>query len=374
MRKPSKLESIVFVTPLISYPRYNKRISALSKYFNSTKSVYFSRNYLSGPTPHCESVKIGELDVRNYYVRVLLLIKALPSIRKNTKNSDVLYAFGLDMVLLAFISSMGRKQIIVYEVADIRSIMIGTGIVSIAIRAIERLITKKIKKIVVTSDVFIEEYFEPIQNITRADLFAVIENKVNFPLKTIDKTIKKKNYGPIVIGYFGMIRCLRSWEILNKLATDNPEQFEVVIFGKIRIASIIEQSSMPNNIKFYGEYNWPDDLENIYGTVDVVWACYPFSEESIGNWQWAKTNRFYESCAFQKTLITQNGSADSKLVTAYKLGVIVDLGNIEQCVSTLRDTLSWEYISRCSDQLEKLPKNIYQYEDEHKILYDDLLK
>ena len=41
----------------------------------------------------------------------------------------------------------------------------------------------------------------------------------------------------------------------------------------------------------------------VYGRIDLVWACYQPIGPDDWNLRWARPNRFYESCLFQKPLV-----------------------------------------------------------------------
>ena len=116
-----------------------------------------------------------------------------------------------------------------------------------------------------------------------------------------------------------------------------------------------------------GPYVVPDDLSEMYNSVDMVWACYPYQGKEAGNWCWARTIRFYESCYFKKPVFVQTGTEDCKTVEQYGIGACLDLENIDGTVDYIL-SLSDDEISKWKKSMNELPENVYMHSDEHEKL------
>src|SRR5699024_11903074 len=113
----------------------------------------------------------------------------------------------------------------------------------------------------------------------------VIENKL-ITAPSIKKVNIKRVSDKITVGYFGILRCPRSWNILTKFAIQNTSAFHIYVRGKFTFVTDLEKEVQSiNNISYGGEYRSPDELAELYTSVDLVWAAYPYSDELDGNWK-----------------------------------------------------------------------------------------
>lgn len=367
--------NITFILPVTSHPRHWKRIKLLEKLGCNNKVLAFERKYIPINKNSKDYIIIGKLEHKKYYKRILPFVKAFATIKNSMKYSDVTYVFGMDMLLFGWVASLfvNKKNKIVYEVGDIRSIFIGNNIQSIFFRWIERFLIKRIDLLVVTSKAYVTEYYEKIQGI-KGVRYIVIENKLNaeWDLKKIKNTNNISKDDIIRIGYFGVIRCQRSWQILKKVAYDGKGRIQLYIRGiTMGIDNLDKEANETPNINYDGPYLVPDDLPSIYNNVDLVWSCYPYQGKSVGNWCWARANRFYESCYFKKPMVAQIDTQDGKMVNKLGLGICVNLSDIDGTVNrilkiTRKELYQWR------KNLSELPQNYYLYTDEHKKLLDAL--
>src|SRR5690606_14726998 len=162
----------------------------------------------------------------------------------------------------------------------------------------------------------------------------VIENKIIGSEHNL-QMLAENSLLNITIGYFGVLRCERSWSILKRYAKLNPDK-SIYIRGKIlNIKGFDKDLKESKNIVYEGPYVSPNDLVEIYSKVDLVWAAYPYNKlQNFGNWQMARTIRFYESGAFKKPMIVQDKTVDAKFVNEYKIGFSVDMNDVDKAVKT----------------------------------------
>ncbi len=361
---------VLFLLPVVTHVRYRKRMEALTTLNLDIEVLAFERPYYPGK-PKINYISLGSISHNNYLKRILPFLKALPKIWRHARKTDVVYCFGLDMLLLAWLVKMllGKPVTLLYEVGDIREVLLGTKLKSKLARALETFLVKRIDRLILTSEAYYEHFYKGILKLSVA--YQVIENKLE--LGFIEKqALLPPSYR---LGYFGVLRCPRSWEIMNQLAKGG---MSIYIRGFPRSPLTLNEDNLSSaadnqeNLSYGGTYLAPDELTSIYEQVELVWACYPFEENRpVANWKWARTNRFYESCFFKKAMICQAGTEDARVVEALNIGLAVDLSKPEEVIKTLQ-TISPEQIRIWTENLENLPESIYMYSDEHEVLADFL--
>ena len=354
--------------------RFIKRIEIIKRSVGDVEAFAFERKgSYPGKKTEFELKILSSISHGSYINRLICILKSINQIRIAIKKTEIIYTFGLDMLFLGWISTVlafNKKVKLVYEVGDIREVLIGDSIINKIFRLFERLLLKNVSLLVVTSKAFYTEYFLKIQKVKNLK-YIEIENKLDPSLisrQNHDSQLKE-NIELTKIGYFGALRCERTWEILKLLSEKGNGKIKIYIRGIPRFSNpnkIKEIDEFPN-IEYGGVYTVPDDLNEIYNSVDVVWACYPYQGRDIGNWMWAKTIRFYESCYFKKPVFVQAGTEDCKVVNQYDIGECLDLENIDKTVDYILN-ISDANILNWKNNIEKLPQQVYLYSDEHQNL------
>src|SRR5699024_1148067 len=116
-------ETITFILPVTSQPRYHKRIGAFTEKGYNCKIFSFERDYFKGKRDEMSYTSLGRISHGSYFKRIKVLISAVYKLRskKDTiKNSKCIYVFGFDnLILITLIKFFLKiKRPIVYEVAD----------------------------------------------------------------------------------------------------------------------------------------------------------------------------------------------------------------------------------------------------------------
>jgi succinoglycan biosynthesis protein ExoL len=369
---------ILTILSLIGHPRDSKRISMLQEAGFDIEAVAFSRDYHNGRMPNCNIDIIGKIENGKYFQRFIKILNALPKIRRAMNRNNIIYVSGIDMAFMAIFASIGKKKPIVLEVGDIREIQVLDGLMGRIVRAIDKFMLRSVDLLVVTSPSFLEVYYR--QWLKSNILSIVIENKLE--LSVIEKMACEKGIDgisglpikerPLKIGYFGLLRDLWSYEVLENLAQNYPHNFEIVLAGlPIEPKDLINRIKKYDNIKYLGEYSSPKDLPSLYNSVDMIWACYPPIAQNDWNLKWARPNRFYESCFFEKPTFTRAGCQDAKDVERYKTGMIIDEVNIEDVVLKIAN-IKYEQWLIWHMNLVILPKNVYTMITEIKELSNSI--
>lgn len=361
---------IAFLLPVVSHVRYHKRIRALKNLGVQPVVLAFEREYYKGKPVPGGYESLGSLRHSRYYKRLIPFVKVLFKVRAKAKETDAVYAFGLDMLLLGWLAcrGLGKPFKAVYEVGDIREILLGNRMLSRCLRWLERFLLRRTELTVVTSKAYISGYYQGIQGLTNLH-YLVIENKLDAGVSVPEPNFSTNSPGGILrIGYFGVIRCRRSLEILKETAKQSNGRVQVYIRGiPLGVGDLEKEVQSTPYIKYGGQYVVPDDLSTIYGQVDVVWACYPYQGTETGNYRWARTNRFYESCYFKRPVFAQTGTEDGRVIDALGLGACLDLSNIEAAVKRILSITRTD-LNQWQQNMARLPKEIYMLTNEHERL------
>jgi hypothetical protein len=371
---------ITFLLSSTIHVRFIKRVEIISKLVDQIQVYAFERkDSYPGKKIDFEMNTLSEIVHVSYLKRSVLLIKSLNKIRSAVRKTDVVYTFGLDMLSLGWISkqlSFKKNVKLVYEVGDIREIMIGKAPINNLARFFEKFLLRYVSVLVITSEAFYTEYFKKVQN-TKSLRYHVVENKLDTDIMSVARVqeIAGKDNKEFTIGYFGVLRCARTLEILKMLAEKGKGKIKIYLRGLPGIKTQIEYDQLVSTegVVNEGPYVVPDDLSAMYNSVDMVWACYPYQGKEAGNWCWAKTIRFYESCYFKKPVFVQTGTEDCKTVGQYGIGICLDLEKIEKTVDYIL-SLSDAEISEWKKNINELPEHVYRYTDEHEKLITLLKK
>lgn len=364
---------VTYILPVVTHVRYHKRVMAMEHHGVESKILAFERNYYEGKQWSNGYKSLGFIQHGHYLRRFGKLLKAVPIVRKTSQDSQVVYCFGLDMLLIAWVANcfLLKKPKLVYEVADIRDALLSNSIKGILLRWLERFLLKRIRLLVVTSQAYIDGYYQGIQHLCDLN-YQIIENKLtSHELPDIITTTDYQKADDVIwIGYFGLIRCRQSWKVIKELVSQGQGRFRVymrgILMGLDDLAKEIHQTEY---VDFHGPYIAPDDLPKIYGQVDLVWVAHYHGKS---NTQWARANRFYESCYFQRPMITQQGTQDGQVAEQWGLGQSIDLRHLQQAVASLI-VINSEDVGAWQRNIQRVPEDVYTYTNEHEKLVGKLL-
>jgi succinoglycan biosynthesis protein ExoL len=235
--------------------------------------------------------------------RALTVAQAFSKLKvlaEHLREADVVLCRNLEMLVLASRahSLYAPEAALVYECLDIHHLLLSDGAAGAALRALETRLWRNVGLLLTSSPAFIENYFRrrsfgaPIR---------LVENKVlDFEDEYAPVSERNRPFGPPWrIGWFGMIRCRRSLDILSSIARAANGTIEVIIRGQPSRAVFAdfdaEVADRPH-VRYAGPYRNPDDLAGIYGEVHFTWAIDYY--ESGANSAWLLPNRIYEGCRY----------------------------------------------------------------------------
>ena len=199
-------------------------------------------------------------------------------------GSTIFVARQLEMLALA---SLARRRIaprapLVFECLDIHRLMLTRQPIGITLRMLERHLLQSCSMLIVSSPAFLTNHFARYRPALPPQL--LLENKVlaeDVPSGVLEQIAQRRAAGPVPgppwrIGWFGVIRCSRSLQLLANLVRLLPGVVEVVIRGRPRrnvIPDFDRVAATTPGLSFLGEYDRHTELAAIYGDVHFAWAA-----------------------------------------------------------------------------------------------------
>ncbi|MFT3731418.1 MAG: glucosyl transferase [Hyphomicrobium sp.] len=278
-----------------------KRVDAFERRNARVSGFMFSRDHdKAAAAPFWPNIDLGKTRDGNYGRRLIQLLAAFRTIwcnRDRLRAADIIYARNIDMLFIAFVAKhlCWSKAPLVYEALDVHPAFTRPGLFGRMLRFSERRLLSSISLLVVSSPTFMERYFEPVQGY--AGSWFLLENKVS-SAPEMSASRRRGDGAPWIIGWFGVLRCRRSLRALQELAARPSSNVAVHIRGLPSETDGITKNVLERvaketpNVHYYGTYQNPKDLVEIYGAVDLTWAV-DFSA-SGANSDWLIPNRLYE--------------------------------------------------------------------------------
>jgi succinoglycan biosynthesis protein ExoL len=306
----------------------------------------------------CETIDLGRTRDGALLARAGSIASAamrLQRLEKVLRGCRVVLARNLEMLFLAV--KARRRYVpnasVVFECLDIHRILLGKGLPGSLLRSIESTLMQDVDLILTSSPRFISEYFDP-RDFNRP--IRIIENKVLLSDSDIGRPSRSSQQAgpPWKLGWFGMIRCRRSFEILRSVARDAEGSLQVRIAGRPspkefpNFETLLAESP---HVTFTGAYR-SDELSALYRDVHFSWAV-DFFEQGL-NSTWLLPNRVYESSLFGAVPIAVGGVETARWLADKKIGVILD-GQPEPSLRNFFRTLTDQRYQELAGALQSVP-------------------
>lgn len=250
------------------------------------------------------------------------------------RGSDVIVARNLEMLVLA---ARLRRALpgagLAYECLDIHRMLLSHSVPARAIQALERHLLGSVDLLLSSSPAFLREYFARRPSLRAPSM--LLENKVLALDKAPPSPSSAPGGPPWTIGWFGMLRCRRTFSILADLTRRYAGRVQVRIAGRASPAEFpdfaAEVAAVPG-FHYHGPYT-PADLPQLYGDCHFAWAI-DYFEEGL-NSRWLLPNRLYEAATFGAVPIALRSVETGQWLERRGAGLVVDDGLTE-----LHQTLS----------------------------------
>lgn len=296
------------------------------------------------PVPPAEvagasAIALGQTHDAALFHRALQVLGNLLKSRtliEGCRDADVIVARNLEMLALARFAAARLGGVrVVYESLDIHRSLLGQGLASQAVRAVERRLARGCALLLTSSPAFVREYFLPVQRLALPS--RLVENK----LLLLDGDPRPPRQSPPegppwTIGWFGNLRCRKTLATLTSLAGQGAGRIEIVIAGKASPAEFpdfVRQADQPH-MRYLGPYV-ANDLPALYAQCHFAWAI-DYFEEGL-NSAWLLPNRLYEASAFGAVPVALEGVETGRWLASHDAGLLLGAGSeLEQLATRLK--------------------------------------
>lgn len=313
---------IVFFLQSLSQPRCIKRVLALHEAGHSVEVFGYSRGFYDVNTFPNDIIVVdwGKIASGSHYlIRFIKLIRNVKRVLHNNKTTDVLYyAFGFDF---AVILSILKPKAYIYESSDLIYTYLKIKFLSRLLQVIDKNIIRKSYRTVFTSEGF-KCYLFPKKS---PDNLIIIPNKVSTYFHGKEREVSEYPLAGNLSLRFAYVGAFRYPNTIFRLARIIGEQypnFSFDFYGDSNLTDMArDMAEKYSNVRYWGKFKSPDDLERIYSNVDIVAACY---DTSTVNERIAEPNKLYEAICFCKPIIVSKGTFIEHKVKKLRIGYAID--------------------------------------------------
>jgi len=349
---------------ILAFKNHVEKLTIVSYY--RVRNIEYENQHNFGRSPQKHYIRRFGKQIFN--------IPRLVRVLRNNPEINVVYAWNFDIALLFILSTLlsKRRYTFVYEVADIKPILLSKSLVGKILRKLEQFILNKTNYLCVTSKDFLDNYFDKYYDCN--SIRHILENKV-FP-KINPALINITNTTTIdakwKIGLVGLFRCNTSLILLAELATRLPNNIEIILAGlpEKHVTDSYKKLIDLENVTNLGEYKYPDDLSNIYSKIDIIWSA-DFSDLSA-NSKWLLPNRIYEAGLFG---IPQLGFCDntaiSKYIMSLNIGWVIEVASIES-LERFFSSLTHNQYQQIKSNYVDLPSDQFSGDEQVKSLLNNI--
>jgi succinoglycan biosynthesis protein ExoL len=296
---------------------------------------------ISNAPVHC----IGYTHAGAFLSRIAAVFAAIASVgrwARAVSSADIVVARNLECLAVAAFATrrLRSRRPLYYEVLDIHRLMLRSDIIGMSLRALERTLMRRCAGVITSSPAYQEHYFARFHPGHPRSL--LVENKVFWPDSMGGDSMRRSSAidarsaidsRPIVIGWFGFIRCQRSLDILKELTARYPGRFEVHIRGKVAETAVHDfhqQIRGATGLQYFGPYRNPEELAAIYSGVDLAWMVDFFDEGR--NAPWALANRLYEGGLFGAVGVALDRVQSGRWLREHDAGITLRGNRVDELV------------------------------------------
>ena len=284
-------------------------------------------------------------------------------------GADIVLARNLECLALALPARRRRapQARLAYECLDVHRLMLGGGVPGRVLRALEGWCLKSCDALMISSPAFIVHYFLPRHRELPPQL--LVENRVlageQQALPPGSQQGGELAGPPWRIGWFGVIRCARSLQLLAALARAMPGQIEVVIRGRPardvlpEFDAVVAQTP---GMVFLGPYDRRTDLARLYGGVHFTWVMDFY--ETGGNSDWLLPNRLYEGSLYGAVALAFAGNETGRWFARHNAGIVMR-APLEASLIRVFHELNVEIYAEARRRMQAIPPThlIYNMEE-----------
>lgn len=318
-------------------------------------------------TPFWPNVHLYQVANESILRRIKAILGSVVKVaghRDLLRGADVIVARNLDMLAIAVAArwlTPGQKPPVIYECLDIHGLMTNPGKKGRIFRWLERRLLAHTASIIVSSPAFVSQYFKPVQGWNGS--ITLLENKLWIDDDKLKRPAATPRAipadAPITLGWVGTLRCPRSLDLLCAAADAMGDRLRIELHGVVHdhaVPDLKERIAARTNMEFHGAYSYPEGLDPIYTSCDMVWS------QDLWQWgtnsTWLLPNRIYEASFFGCPSIAVEGCETGDRVAA-GLGWTIAKPEAEDLIALLQG-LSRDEIEAKRQELLSMPENAFR--------------
>lgn len=347
-------KEILFIVPTPRQPRFHRRIFEYQKENNITL-IHFERDKYNSQNRIPEVDKcfnLGFLQSGNYTSRVFKLIKLFRLIKKQIDRNTITFSFGLDLLLVSVLAKKNNQ--VWFEIGDLRGFK-NKYLEKCFNFIYKKFIFKQVDFFSVTSDGF-KNYL--------IDKFSIAPNKIvvkeNFVLRNdfLDVNPEKKDLPEqFIVGIVGFLRYKTILSFLDEYIKNNCEKFLIHIYGQGPVTQEIIKKIKNTNIKYFGEFKYPTDIENIYKSIHFSYVLYDNNDINV---KLALPNKLYESIFFKTPILVSNNTYLCQEIHKFQIGKCFHPEDQSEIIEYLRNNRLSEDYYKYINNIDKIDKKYYE--------------
>ena len=341
----------IFIISNIHLPRCVNRVKEFHKKGYEVEVYYFDRTIFNN--------KVGQLDVPmhslgeleagsgSYFKRMPRQYSIIRDVVKKHKKEDVVfYLFGFDMALIYHYCFSNKPYI--FEESDLRHTYF-PSVLKKVLEVVDKKIIKKSLMTVFTSEGFCEYHFGS----EIPDNVSFIPNRLSPDIKNVSLLPHKVfNKEKLSIGFVGSPRFKAVYNFVKVFCRNFPK-CEMHLFGEPLLDGIEELRGKFDNAFFHGTFTSPQDLPNIYSSIDLVLSTYDADVENV---RFAEPNKIYESMFFEVPIIVSKNTFLASKVDRLGIGYAINAADDNEIISFV-NSLSEESIRERIANIQKIDKD-----------------
>lgn len=252
---------------------------------------------------------------------------------------DVIYADGLDSLLIIDKYKKNNKCTVFFDVADLRETFIEppktifNKVVVSLIRRIENMKFHNVDFLVITSQKFYDVHYKELIPSERVIMIP------NAPDEEIFIEYKRKEEGTFKVGFIGGIRYLKQMKMLVDAA--EVVGCHVLFAGAGGTSDDYKQISDyckdKSFVEFTGKYNYNKDIARLYASVDCIYAVYDADNANV---RIALPNKLYESTLCELPIIVAKNTYLAEMVKEWGVGVSVKHDDVDELINVLSQLMN----------------------------------
>lgn len=346
------MKTIVFVALHLSQPRCIKRIATIESAGIPTKvygfdSGLYNDNLKNLPFSVIEVIKrdknIGKIR------KVFSFAKTIRRIINANPKDSVFYFFGFEITSIAWL--LGCRSYI-YEEADVTASRIKNKLLKTILLGYDRLLYRNSKLVVCTSEGFIRYLFK---SGNRPLNIEVQLNKLSpFFTEGIRGMVHSNEIDKkcIRFGFVGLIRYPNTIIRFAKVIGKKFPQHEFHFYGDPeKVTYLDDEIQSYNNVFCHGRFKNPQDLQNIYETIDVNIVCYDTKSDNV---RIAEPNKLYESIYFNIPIVVSTNTFLAERVKEYNIGYEIDSTDDEEICRFIKK-IDIEEMFQIKERMKSIP-------------------